>query len=115
MKLSLLLFALSMRLRLRHRLSAEFRKKLRERACVLVMRTEDGRQARTFTFRDGQVRSRAGWDRAADTELVWCDADTAVKAMLSRDELDMFSAIGRSQLRILGNLAYALWFTEVAG
>lgn len=115
MKLSLLLFVLGVRLKLRRRLSAESGKKLRERDCVLVMRTEDGKQARTFIFRGGQVGSRGGWDRSADTELVWCDADTAVKAMLSRDELDLFSAIGRSQLRILGNLAYALWFTEVAG
>jgi hypothetical protein len=35
--------------------------------------------------------------------------------MLSGNELDSFSAIGRSQLRILGNFEYAMWFIDLAG
>ena len=38
----------------------------------------------------------------------------AVSAMLSTDELDTFSALGRGQLRIEGNLQDALWFSEIA-
>ncbi len=114
MKLSILLYVLGVKLRAQVLMSAAFRKKIREKDCVLVIRTADGKQARSFVFDHGRFRSRAGADSAANTELVWCDSGTALKAMLSRNELDLFSAIGRSQLRILGNLDFALWFTDIA-
>ncbi|MBI3073710.1 MAG: hypothetical protein HYY84_16490 [Deltaproteobacteria bacterium] len=115
MKLSLLLLALGIKLKLSSIASAGFRRHLRTNDFVLVIRTEalPGR-ARSFQIRGGRIKSRRGRDESADTELVWCDADTAVRAMLSSNELDVFSAIGRSQVRILGNLSYALHFMDMA-
>ncbi len=115
MKFSLLLFALGAKLRLTGLASKEFRKLLRIERFILVIRTADGGRARTFHVRNGRASARRGMDPRADTELVWCDADTAARIMLSKNELDVYSAIGSSKLRILGNFKYALWFMRLAG
>ena len=114
MKFSLLLFVLGIKLRITALLSDAFRKKLRKKDFSLVIRTDDDRRARTFSFVKGNVRSKRGRDQTADTELVWCDENTAVSVMLSKNELDGFSAIGRSDLRVTGNFENALWFMELA-
>ena len=105
MQLPTLLFLLALKLRVFALLSATFRKRLRNEDFALVIRT---------AVRDGRIRSRRGRDRSADTELVWCDPQTAVRIMLSSDELDSFSAIGKSQLRVVGNFENALRFMELA-
>ncbi|MBN1534177.1 MAG: hypothetical protein JXA20_16010 [Spirochaetes bacterium] len=115
MKFRLLLFILAVKLRATAALSAGFRKRLRGKDMVLVIRTGREDQARTYHIAGGRVRSAAGRDPSAATELVWCDPDTAVRTMLSKDELDGFSAIGRGQLRILGNFENALRFLDLAG
>ena len=114
MKLSILLFALALKLRVSALISQAFRKRLRSRDFVIVIRTAEQGPARTFWIHGGRVRSRAGRDRSADPELVWCDPQTAVRIMLSSDELDSFSAIGKAQLRVLGNLENALRFMDLA-
>ncbi len=115
MKFRLLLAVLGIKLRLSAIFSASFRTKLRKRDLVLVIRTDAKKEARTYLIKEGRVRSRAGRDRSVETEMVWCDRDTAVRVMLSKNELDGFSAIGRGQLRILGNFENAFWFLELAG
>ena len=114
MKLSVLLFALALKLRVSALISAAFRKRLRGRDFAIVIRTAEQGPARTFRIRGGRIRSRSGRDRSADTELVWCDAQTAFRTMLSSNELDSFSAIGRARLRILGDLENALRFMDLA-
>jgi hypothetical protein len=114
MKLSLLLFALGLKLRLSALISATFRKRLRSRDFVIVIRTAERGPARTFLIHGGRIRSRLGRDASADTELVWRDAQTAFRTMLSSDELDSFSAIGQARLRILGDLENALCFMDLA-
>ena len=114
MQLPTLLFLLALKLRVFALLSATFRKRLRNQDFALVIRTAHAGPARTFRVRDGRIRSRRGRDGSADTELVWCDPQTAVRIMLSSDELDSFSAIGKSQLRVVGNFENALRFMELA-
>jgi len=114
MKLSVLLFALGLKLRMSALISAAFRKQLRRKDFVIVIRTTEQGPARTFHILGGRIRSRAGCDPSADTELVWQDAQTAFRTMLSSDELDAFSAIGRARLRILGDLDNALRFMDLA-
>jgi hypothetical protein len=113
-KLSLLLHLLGLKLRVSALLSAAFRKRLRTEDFEIVVRTAQGGPARTFRIRGGRVRSRRGRGRSPDTELVWCDPQTAVRIMLSSEELDSFSAIGTGQLRVVGNLENALRFMELA-
>lgn len=115
MKFRLLLFALGVKLRISAIFSAAFRRKLRKMDLVLAIRTGEVKEARTYVVKGGRVRSRAGRDRSVETELVWCDRKTAVRIMLSKNELDGFSAIGRGQLRILGNFEQAFHFLDLAG
>jgi len=114
MKLSALLFLLALKLRLSAWLSAAFRKRLRNESFAIVIRTAEAGPARTFRIHGGRIRSSRGRDRSADTELVWCDPETAVRVMLSSDELDSFSAIGKAQLRVFGNFENALRFMDLA-
>jgi hypothetical protein len=114
MKLSLLLFVLGLKLKASSWLSPAFRKALRQGDFVLVIRTDRPGEARTFVIRDGAVKSHRGRDGAADTELVWCDADTAVRSMLSKNEMDVLSAIGKWQVRVLGDMSHALRFMDLA-
>lgn len=114
MRFSLLLAALGLKLRMTAKFSASFRKKARKKDFKLAIRADNSNIARTYEFISGKIRSIKGYDTNADTELVWCDVGTAVKVMLSKNELDGFSAIGRSDLKILGNFENALWFMELA-
>jgi len=113
-RLSLLLYVLKLKLKLTALLRAGFREKLREKDCVLVIRTRDGKQGRSFRFAKGSMTSRRGRHPTPDTELVWNDASTAFRIMAKNQEMALLEAIGKSQLRIEGNLEYALWFTELA-
>lgn len=114
MKLSLLLFALKLKLTVLALVSAAFRAKLSEKDCVLVIRTADRRRSRSFRFSKGSVSSRRGGHAEPDTELVWDDPATAFRVMASGQDSAILEAIGKSQLKILGNLEYALWFTAIA-
>jgi hypothetical protein len=114
-KFSILLFAIGAKLRMTGLASGQFRKLLRRERFVLVIRTEDGCRARTYHVGKGRAWARRGTDPRADTQLVWCDAETAARTLLSKNELDVYSAIGSSKLRIFGNFKYALWFMKLAG
>lgn len=115
MKFRLLLFALAAKLRVTALISTEFRKRLRKKNMTLTIRTERVNEARTFQIAEGRIRSAAGRDPSAETELVWNDSGIAVRTMLSKNELDGFSAIGRGWLKILGNFENALLFMDLAG
>ncbi len=114
MKFQLLLLILGLKLRAAAAFSTRFRRALRGRDCVITIRTADGLWARSYAFRRGRVSASRPAPQPADAELVWCDADTALKALLSRNDLDLYSAIGRRQLAILGNLEHAFWFADIA-
>ena len=114
MKLSLLLFALELKLRWSARFNRVFRNKIRHVDRIVVIRTEDSRHARSFVFRNDRVSARWGIHPDATVQLIWDDVRTAVKAMLSKNKLDTFSAIGQGELTITGNLQDALWFNDVA-
>lgn len=114
MRLSLLLYVLKLKLKLTALVRSDFREKLREKDCVLVIRTRDGKQGRSFCFSKGAMTSGRGRHPAPDTELVWNDAATAFRIMAKNQETALLEAIGKSQLRIEGNLEFALWFTELA-
>lgn len=113
MRLSAILFLLGLKLRWKAWRDDDFRKRLKRLNRVVVIRTEDGRQARSYVFRDNCVLVQAGVHPEATAELVWADADTAIRAMLSDNPLDNFSAIGRGDLSIKGNLQDALWFSDL--
>ncbi len=115
MKLTLVLFALGLKLRWSARFDAAFRKQLLDVDKLIAIRTRDGTRARSYHFRDGRVAVNAGAHPEAHVALIWNDVSVAVSAMLSRDERALFSAIGRGDLEIAGNLQDALWFSDLVG
>ena len=115
MKLTLILFALGLKLRWKAHFDAAFRMQLLDVDRLIVVRTRDGSRARSYHFRDGRVAVTDGVHPDANVALIWKEAAVAVSVMLSRNELDVFSAIGRGDLEIVGNLQDALWFSDLAG
>ena len=113
MRLSVLLMLLGIKLRWSAWRDANFRKKIKRINRIVVIRTEDGGQARSYVFSDDSVRSQRGVHPRATAQLVWVDAGIAISAMLSANPLDSFSAIGRGDLVIEGNLQDALWFSDL--
>jgi hypothetical protein len=114
-RLTLILIALGWKLRWKARFNAAFRKQLRDVDRLIVVRTRDGIQARSYHFRDGGVMVTAGAHPGATVSLIWNEVPVAVSTMLSSNELDLFSAIGRGDLEIAGNMQDALWFSDIAG
>ena len=112
MRLSIILFALGLKLRWSQWRDANFRKQVKRIDRIVVIRSEDGKAARSFVFRDGSLQVVGGVHPEATTELVWRDTAVAVKAMLSSNPLDTFSALGRGDMAILGNIQDALWFSD---
>lgn len=113
MKLTLILFALGLKLRWSARFDTTFHKQLLDVDKLIVIRTRDGTRARSYHFRDGRVAVTAGVHPEANVALIWNEVSVAVSAMLSSNELDLFSAIGRGDLEIAGNLQDALWFSDL--
>lgn len=114
MKLQTILMLLGLKLKWKARFDDAFRKELPLADRVVVIRTADGRRARSYLFRRGGFRARAGVHPEATAQLVWSDPAVAIRAMLSSNQLDTISAIGRGDLTIVGNLQDALWFGDVA-
>ena len=115
MKMTLVLFALGVKLQVSALLDKTFRKRVRYINRTIVIRTADGRHSHTYIFRNNRVLSHPGGSKNATVELVWSDQKTALKVMLSKEELDMFSAMGKGDLVVEGNFQDALWFTEIVG
>jgi len=111
----MLLFALGWKLRLGAGFDKTFRKAIRDAERTVVIRTQDGRSAFSYVFHDGRVSAHRGILEDATVQLVWDDPRIAVRAMLSKNPLDTFSAIGKGDLAIEGNLQDALWFNDLAG
>jgi hypothetical protein len=115
MRLTTILFLLGLKLRFSASFDGDFRKTIRGLDRIVVIRTLDGRRAHSYVFRDDTVRTRSGIHPGATVELVWDDSVVAAKTMLSGDPLATFSAMGRGDLAILGNLQDALWFSDLVG
>ncbi|MEY8827224.1 NAD(P)-binding domain-containing protein [Sedimentitalea sp. XS_ASV28] len=113
MKLSLLLFGLSLKLRATGRSNPQVRDRLRSRSASVRIRTADQREGRLFVFGDGRVLTKSGGHGGADATLVWKDADTAFQAMTSRDPQAVAGALERGDLTIVGDPMVAQWFAGV--
>ena len=113
MRLTILLYVLKWKLSRAAKTKPGFKKMLAKRDYTLVIRTADGRRGRFFTFSKGAIVSRNGLHPKPDVELVWVDVATAFRAMAAGDEKAVVQAIGKSQLKIEGNLDHFFWFGEV--
>jgi len=113
MKLTLLLYILLLKLRRAAKKRPEFSTLLKKRDYTVVIRTADRKRGRFFTFTEGEVASKNGLHPKPDVELVWVDAATAFRVLAAGDDKAVVQAIGKSQLKIEGNLGHFFWFGDV--
>lgn len=113
MKLDLLLFLLSKKLRAAARGNDATRALLRGRTTSVRIRTADGRAGRLFVFGDGAAFTKAGARGDADLTMTWQDAGTAFHAMKSGDPSVMVRALKTGDLQLAGEMEVAQWFRSV--
>ncbi len=112
MKLSLLLYALSLELRRAARTNRAFRSYIGNVPLRILVKTADDRHGRLFVFDRGRVSSVAGARHRCDAALVWADAGTAFRVMVSGSDEATFLAAAEGKLRVEGMAYYIQWFND---
>jgi len=110
--LEIMLFGLATILR-RNSKKPLIQAKLRERACAVQVRTQDGGVARYFVFHGGAVLSRRGMLAKPDASLVWKDAATATRVLRSTAPDAVQTALTHEWLSITGDGEVATWFGDL--
>ncbi|MBE9640758.1 NAD(P)-binding domain-containing protein [Salipiger mangrovisoli] len=113
MKLDLLLFILSRKLRAASRGNDATRALLRGRTTSVRIRTADNKAGRLFVFSDGAVFSKSGASGDADVTMTWKNAATAFRAMKSGDASVMARALEVGDLQLDGDMEAAQWFRSL--
>lgn len=112
MKLKLLLFILSHKLKKAALKNAAYRSYLGGMQVKIMIKTADGKQGRLFVFDRGKVTSCTGGMHPYDAALVWSDSDTAFKVLSSGSDEQTFLAAAKGRLKIDGMAAYVQWFND---
>jgi len=115
MKFSLLLFVLSIVFKRTARKHESFRTKLKEKDYTLVIRTEDGKRGRFFTFKGGEIISGKGDRAGAEISLIWRDAAAGFRIMSGGSTKAFMGALQDGSLKIAGHANLALTFMGVVG
>jgi hypothetical protein len=111
MKLSLLLFLLSSKLKKAVKKHSKFRERVKEKNFTIVIKTKDGKRVRFFTFSDGAVVSGRR-DVKASVSFVWDNPGLAFTAMASGKPDLTLKALAEGQLMIEGDATLGIWFGE---
>jgi hypothetical protein len=112
MRLSLLLYVLYLKLRSAAGKNEAFQNYIGTVQLKILIRTADSKHGRVFVFDKGKVSSSSGANHAFDAALVWADAGTAFKVMLSGSEEATFLAAANGKLRVEGMAYYIQWFND---
>ncbi len=113
MKLSLLLYILSLKLKGAAKKNRSYRNHIGIVQARILIRTEDGKQGRLFVFDRGNFSSFSGARHESDAALVWSDPGTAFRVMTSKEsEADTFRAAADGKMRVEGMVPYIQWFTD---
>jgi hypothetical protein len=115
MKFSLLLFVLKVLFNRTAKKHESFRNKLKEKNYTLVIRTEDGKRGRYYTFKDGAIKSGAGDLPGAEITLIWRDAATGFRIMAGGSTKAFMAALQDGSLKLAGDANLALTFMGVVG
>jgi len=111
MKLTLLLFGLSLKMRIANRKNELFRGRLRARTGSILIRTADRSTGRLFSFSKGHIFTKLERSGDADLQMVWKNATIAFKTMTSRDPQALFRAMDNGDVSMVGDLSVAQWFS----
>lgn len=110
MKLSALLYSLSLILKLSIFRFSEFKEHLKKKDFTGVIKTMDGKASRYYTFKGGRVKSKSGSPSNADFTMVWKDAESAFRIMAGGDQLAFMKAISDGTVKTEGDSNLAVWF-----
>jgi hypothetical protein len=112
MRLSLLLFILSLKLKMAARSNQAFRNYIGAISLKILIKTRDGKAGRLFVFNKGRVSSVKGAHHASDAALVWSDSGTAFRVMLKGTDEASFKAAAKGKLTVEGMAYYIQWFND---
>ncbi len=112
MKLSLLLFGLSMILKFTALRFSPFRDHLKQKDYTGVIKTKDGKTERYFAIKDGKIKSKAVALSNPDFEMIWKDASSAFNVMTSGDQIAFMKAVSDGTVKTEGDATLAVWFLQ---
>jgi hypothetical protein len=112
MRLTLLLYALNLMLRMAAGFHPAFRRYIAKTRARILIKTADGMRARLFVFDKGRYRSFSGDHAHFDAAMVWQDAATGFDVMTSKRPDAAFNAAAAGKLRVEGMSLYAQWFED---
>jgi hypothetical protein len=112
MRFSLLLFALSVILKVASIINRAFKRYIRKISAKILIKTADGQVARMFIFDKGKITSLTGDQEVFDVALVWKDVATGFSVMTSKKKDASFNAAAQGKLRVEGMSVYAQWFED---
>ena len=103
------LYVLHIKLILAARSNERFRAFIKNKELKVTVKTSDEARGRQYLFNKGRVSSIGDVHVAFDTAMVWCDADTAFKAMSSTDDEVSLAALTELKLVVEGNCPTGHW------
>jgi molybdopterin guanine dinucleotide-containing S/N-oxide reductase-like protein len=110
---SLILWVIGLLFKLSAMFYPDFKERVREKNLTAQIKTRDGILARSFTFKKGKIRSRAGLHPKPDVIITYRSAALAVKLLIPwRDQLEQINAMKNFQISIEGPDELNRWFTE---
>jgi hypothetical protein len=113
MRLSLLLWALTLIIKRSLKKNAGYRKHVGTMQVRLMVKTADGKHGRLLVFDRGSFSSRRGTRHPFDTALIWSDSGTAFRTMSAKDsETATFRAAADGKVRVEGQVPYLQWFND---
>jgi len=112
MRLLLLLFILSLKLKAAARTNRAFQNYIGNIRLNILIKTADRKWGRLFVFDRGRVSTRRGANHPCHAALVWSDPGTAFKVMAGGSEDATFAAAAQGKVRVEGMAYYIQWFND---
>ena len=114
MKFQILLYILGRKLKAKLKKDPEFKKRVSEKNCTVQIKTADNSRGRYYTFNNGEITTNKGIAADPTVSLVWENAAIAFEVLSSQDQAKRMEALQSGKLKLEGDGATALWFTETA-
>ena len=113
MVFSIILFGLDLMLKRAVRKYPSFKHRLKEKNFTAQIKVKDNSRGRHFTFKNGNITSKAGIHPSPDVTIVYRNAYLAAKLMRpNRDQLEQISAMKNFQIGMEGPDELTMWFLE---
>jgi len=110
---SIILFGLDLMLKRAARKYPSFENRLKKKNFTAQIKVKDNSQGRYFTFKNGNINSKAGIHPTPDVAIVYRNAYLAAKLMRpNRDQLEQINAMKNFQIGMEGPDELTMWFME---